>query len=84
MALIPEGLEPVPLTAKLLEMNGWVKKTTCPAVYVHPLLGDSNKVVFDDVPHFRNIEVPYVHLFQNLLAIANKHNVDIDLQRLCK
>ena len=84
VALIPEGLEPVPLTAKLLEMNGWVKKTTTPVVYVHPLLGDSNKVVFDDVPHFRNIEVLYVHHFQNLLAISNKHNVDIDLQRLCK
>ena len=84
VALIPEGLEPVPLTAKLLEMNGWVKKTTGPAVYVHPLLGEGNKVVFDDVPHYHDIEVLYVHHLQNLLAIANKHNVDIDLQRLCK
>lgn len=84
VTLIPEGLEPVPLTATLLEMNGWVKKTSCPEVYVHPLLGDDNKVVFDDAPHFRNIEVLYVHHFQNLLAIANKYNVDIDLQILCK
>ena len=84
LALMPEGLEPVPLTATLLEMNGWVKKASSPEVYVHPLLGDGNKVVFDDVPHYRNIEVLYVHHFQNLLAIANKYNVDIDLQILCK
>ena len=84
LALMPEGLEPVPLTATLLEMNGWVKKASCPEVYVHPLLGDENKVVFDDAPYFRNIEVLYVHHFQNLLAIANKYNVDIDLQILCK
>ena len=67
-----------------LEMNGWVKKASSPEVYVHPLLGDGNKVVFDDVPRYRSIEVLYVHHFQNLLAIANKYNVDIDLQILCK
>lgn len=84
VALIPEGLEPVPLTAKLLEMNGWVKKTSCPEIYVHPLLGERNRIVIDKVPHYHDVEVLYVHHLQNLLAIANKHNVDIDLQRLCK
>ena len=82
--LIPDGLEPVPLTAKLLEMNGWEKTTTSPITYIHPLLGDSNKVIFDKVAHYRNMEVLYVHHLQNLLAIANKNSVDIDLQRLCK
>lgn len=84
VALIPDGLEPVPLTEKLLEINGWVKMATSPATYIHPLLGDNNKVVFDGVPHFRDMEVPYVHYLQNLLAIANDHNVAIDLQLLCK
>ena len=74
----------MPLTAELLEKNGWVKTLINPITYIHPLLGDSNKVVFDGEPHFREVEVLYVHHLQNLLAIANKQNVDIDLQTLCK
>jgi hypothetical protein len=84
VTLIPDGLDPVPLTAELLEKNGWVKTLINPITYIHPLLGDSNKVVFDGEPHFREVEVLYVHHLQNLLAIANKQNVDIDLQTLCK
>ena len=84
VTLIPDGLDPVPLTAELLEKNGWVKTLTYPITYIHPLLGDSNKVGFDGEPHFREVEVLYVHHLQNLLAIANKQNVDIDLQTLCK
>ena len=68
----------------LLEVNGWIKTTTSPITYIHPLLGDSNKVIFDKVAHYRDMEVLYVHHLQNLLAIANKKSVDIDLQRLCK
>ena len=82
--MIPDGLDPIPLTTELLEMNGWKKTTVCPVTYVHPKLGEKNKVVFDRMPQYRDITVPYVHHLQNLLAINNKHNVDIDLQLLCK
>jgi hypothetical protein len=84
VTLIPDGLTPVSLTERLLETNGWKKMSNNPITYVHPSLGEENKVVFEEVPTYRGFEVQYVHHFQNLLAIANNHNVDIDLQRLCK
>ena len=84
VTLIPDGLAPVSLTERLLETNGWKKMSNHPITYVHPSLGEENKVVFEEVPMYRGFEVQYVHHFQNLLAIANNHNVDIDLQTLCK
>ena len=36
VSLIPNGLEPIPLTAVLLEKNGWLKDECEPNAYVHP------------------------------------------------
>ena len=37
VSLIPNGLEPIPLTAVLLEKNGWQKDGSEPNTYVHLL-----------------------------------------------
>ena len=78
VSLIPNGLEPIPLTAVLLEKNGWLKDECEPNAYVHPKLGTGNKIVIKDVPVIHDFEVPYVHLLQNVLTLLDE-NITIDM-----
>ena len=78
VSLIPNGLEPIPVTAVLLEKNGWQKDECEPCAYVHPKLGENNKIIIKDVPVIHDFEVPYVHLLQNVLTLLDK-NISIDM-----
>ena len=78
VSLIPNGLEPIPLTAVLLEKNGWLKDECEPNAYIHPKLGTSNKIFIKDVPVIHDFEVPYVHLLQNVLTLLDE-NITIDM-----
>ena len=73
VSLIPNGLEPIPLTAVLLEKNGWLKDECEPNAYIHPKLGTSNKIFIKDVPVIHDFEVPYVHLLQNVLTLLDEN-----------
>ena len=78
VSLIPNGLEPIPLTAVLLEKNGWQKDGSEPNTYVHPKLGANNRIIIKDVPVIHDFEVPYVHLLQNVLTLLDE-NITIDM-----
>ena len=78
VSLIPNGLEPIPLTAVLLEKNGWQKDGSEPNTYVHPKLGANNRITIKDVPVIHDFEVPYVHLLQNVLTLLDE-NITIDM-----
>jgi len=77
--LILSGLTPIPVTSELLERNGWKKVPLEQNTYVHPILGEKNKIIFQNGPIFHGFKVPYVHQLQNILAIMND-NISIELQ----
>ncbi len=72
-------LTPIPVTSKLLEINGWKKDSIEQDTFIHPLLGEKNKIVFQNGPILHGFKVPYVHQLQNILAIMNE-NISIELQ----
>ncbi len=75
--LLLDGLTPIPVTSELLIMNGW--KETGQHIYIHPILGEKNKITITDVPLLHGFKVPYVHQLQNILAMMN-NNISIELQ----
>ncbi len=77
--LFLSGLSPIPVTSKLLERNGWKKDPIEKNTYVHPILGEKNKITIIDVPLLHGFKVPYVHQLQNILAMMN-NNISIELQ----
>jgi len=77
--LLPSVLTPIPVTSKLLEKNGWEKDPLEKNTYIHPILGEKNKITIIDVPFLHGFKVPYVHQLQNILAIMND-NISIELQ----
>lgn len=78
VSLIPNGLEPIPVTAVLLQKNGWLRDECEPNAYVHPKLGANNRIIIKDVPVIHDFEVPYVHLLQNVLTLLDE-NITIDM-----
>ena len=80
IALLPEGIMPLPVTEELLKKNGW-KRCKCSAnCFVHPKLGEKNMIQFTkNGAIIHEVKVKYVHQVQNVIRLFNT-DLSIELQ----